>query len=260
MLVWRRPSLRRLSRTDGFRDWRRTAADWIDGQFREIGLAATGLAPIGFAVTDHCSLGRPRSAWFPQHIGPLYVRCDREVTGIYGLSGDPAARLAELATAVGSAGWYVPGYTSVVAPLREQLAGPLRARGIGSSYLRWRLQPGAEPPPGWHDPGPPLSPKPEVVLHIQAELGAMASGRPPADGLTRLADQRMTLPTTATDLELPLERSEADVAALVQRALEHSDAVLALRISFIYLAARYTAALPFRLGASRRVSNRKPPS
>jgi hypothetical protein len=231
----RRPRLDRVPRTAAFRKHRTAAAAWAGGQLRLIESAVPWLERAGVAVEDGCWLSRDAHGWVISHGDRWHISCTRVVTAVYGASGDAASQIRELAVAAAAAGWacYGDRVPDPVARLAELVLDPFQQRGSGTVTAGW-WPGGAEPPPGWRPPAPPLAAKPPLSLTIYAErtwpaVPGLASDLPPRlRGL-----QRLGFPA-ATPFYQPVELSEEDAAALVKQASATADHVFALSIRITY--------------------------
>ena len=232
----RRPRLGRVPRTAAFRKDRAAAAAWVDGQFSLIEAAIPWLERAGVAVEDGCWLSRETHGWVVSHGDRWHISCTRAVTAAYGASGDAATQIGELAVAAGAAGWACYGnrIPDPVARLAELVLDPFQQHGTGDATAGWRPAGGAEPPPGWCPPAPPLTARPPLSLTIHAErtwpaVPGLAPDRPP---LLR-GSQRLG-PPAATPFYQPVELSEEGTTALVKRASATADHVFAVSIRITY--------------------------
>jgi len=119
--------------------------------------------------------------------------------------------------------------------LAELVLDPFQQRGTGHATAGWRPTEGAEPPPGWRPPAPPLAAEPPLSLIIHAERtvpalpGLAPDLPPPLRGGQRLG------PPAATPFYQPVELSEEDTTTLVKRASATADHVFVVSIRITYL-------------------------
>ena len=121
-----------------------------------------------------------------------------------------------------------------MARLAELVLDPFQRRGVGHATAGWRPASGAEPPPGWRPPTPPLAARPPLSLTIHAErtrlaLPGLAPDLPP---LLR-GIQRLGSPAAAPFYQ-PVELSEEDATTLVKRKSATAGHVFAVSIRITY--------------------------
>jgi hypothetical protein len=232
----RRPRLGRLPRTAAFRTHRAAAAAWVDRQFRLIESAVPWLERAGVAVEDGCWLSRDGHGWVVSHGDRWHISCTRMVTAVYGASGDAASQIRELAAAVGAAGWacHGDGVPDPGGRLADLALDPFQQRGTGHATAGWRPTEGAEPPPGWCPPAPPLAAKPPLSLIFYAERTVPAVPGLAPDLPPPLRGQRLG-PPAATPFYQPVELSEEDTTTLVKRASTTADQVFVVSMRITYL-------------------------
>ena len=236
----RAPSLRRVSRKAALQPNRAAAGTWVEGQFQLIESAVPWLDRAGLTVYDHCELSRAERGWITQHSDPWYVTCTREATAVYGMNGDPAAMLTDVAAALDAVGWRGYQDPNPVFRLRELLMASLQAQGFSDDNLSWEPRVGVQPPPGWRVLEPPLAPTPYVSLDIHAESREITESDPARDDyLPPLKRRWNDLPPVTSRLDHPVEWTEPDAMALAEQVFAHSDYVLAIRINIAYFEGRY---------------------
>jgi hypothetical protein len=232
----RRPRLDRVPRTTAFRKHRTAAAAWVDGQFRLIESAVPQLERAGVTVEDECWLSLDSHGWVISRSDRWHISCTRVVTAAYGANGDAATQIRELAVAAAAAGWACHGdrVPDPAARLAELVLDPFRQRGTGTATAGWQPARGAEPPPGWRPPAPPLAAKPPLSLTIHAERTwpAVPGLGPDLPPLLR-GGQRLG-PPAATPFYQPVELSEENTTTLVKRASAAADHVFAMSIRITY--------------------------
>lgn len=232
----RRPHLERVPRTAAFRTGRAAAAAWVEGQFRLIEAAVPWLERAGMTVEDGCELSRDAHGWVVSHGDRWHISCTRTATASYGASGPAVPQIRELAAAAGAAGWACHGdrIPDPVGRLAELLLDQFQRHGAGHATAGWRSAKGAEPPPGWRPPAPPLAAKPPLSLTIHAERtqpalpGLAPSLPPPLRGIQRLGSP------AATPFYQPVELSEEDTTTLVKRTSATAGHVFAVSIRITY--------------------------
>ena len=232
----RRPRLDRVPRTAAFRKDRIAAAAWADGQLRLIESAVPWLERAGVAVEDGCWLSRDGHGWVISHGDRWHISCTRVVTAAYGASGDAATQIRELAVAAAAAGWacYGDRVPDPVARLAGRVLDPFQQRGTGTATAGWQSAGGAEPPPRWRPPAPPLAAKPPLSLTIHAErtwpaVPGVAPDLPPL-----LRGRQRLGPLAATSFYQPVELSEEDTTTLVKQASATADHVFIMSIRITY--------------------------
>ena len=231
----RRPHLERVPRTAAFRTDRAAAAAWVEGQFRLIEAAAPGLERAGMTVEDGCGLRLDSHGWVVSRSDRWHISCTRTVTAVYRASGTAATQIRELAAAAAAAGWacYGDRGTDPAARLADSVLDPFQRHGAGHATAGWRPARGAEPPPGWRPPAPPLAARPPLSLTIHAERTPAGPGLAP-DLPPRLRGiQRFGRPA-ATPSYQPVELSEEDTTTLVQRAFATASHVFAVSLRITY--------------------------
>jgi hypothetical protein len=232
----RRPHLARVPRTAAFRTDRAAAAAWVEEQFRLIEAAVPWLERAGLTVEDGCGLSRDVHGWVVSHRDRWHISCTRTVTAVYGASGTAVTQINELAAAVGAAGWacYGDGIPDPVARLAELVLDPFQRHGAGHATAGWRPAKGAEPPPGWRPPAPPLAARPPLSLIIHAERTQPALAGP-APALPPLLRGIQSLgPPPATPFYQPVELSEEDTTTLVKRTSATAGHVFVVSIRITY--------------------------
>jgi hypothetical protein len=154
----------------------------------------------------------------------------------YGASGDAASQIRELSAAVGAAGRACHGdwVPDPGARLADLALDPFQQRGTGQATAGWRPTEGAEPPPGWCPPAPPLAAKPPLSLIFYAERTVPAVPGLAPDLPPPLRGQRLG-PPAATTFYQPVELSEEDTATLVKRASTTADQVFVVSMRITYL-------------------------
>jgi hypothetical protein len=233
LLLWlitrppRKPRLDRIAYTAKVRRRRAVAVAWLDEQFNLIESAVPALDHANVAVDD--SIWLSRAGLGIAHSDRWCVSATRRVTAVYGVTGDAGAHLAALAAAAGAAGWGYYGFPDPVARLEELLVGPLRDHGVCAASPGWRPQPGITPPPGWEPPANPRATARPVRMSIQAERQQAV----PATRAPTCPRWPESLPV-ATPFHYPVERTEADVAALAERTLAWTGQVIAVTIAITY--------------------------
>ena len=230
----RQPRLDRVPRTAAFRKHHAAAAAWVDGQFRLIESALPWLKRAGMAVEDGCWLSRDVHGWLVSHSDRWHISCTRVVTAAYGASGDAATQIRELAVAAGAAGWADYGDQDPVARLAELVLDPFQQHGTGDATAGWRPTGGAEPPPGWRPPAPPLAARPPLSLTIHALRTRPALPGLALDFSPLLYGLQRHVPPAATPSCQPVELSDEDTMTLVKRASTTAGHVFAMSIRITY--------------------------
>ena len=230
------PDLARFSRGAEFGRLQSAAAAWADRNFALIEHSAPGLDRVGRQVLDRCETGlgsRPLSI----PADPPSVTCTREITAVYGADGRLDAALAELAAALGAAGWGARG-GETTAPL------DLGRREPPEWPVRWSPGPGLGLPAGLETMPPdrrfPLS------RWLDMGIGWISRGQH-AELVTTTAGGRSGAARTATATYHPVEAGGPEVRDLAGRALARHEHAVAVRIGIVYYLNSNVNAAPGRL-------------
>jgi hypothetical protein len=231
------PDLARFTRGAEFGQLQSAAAAWADQNFALIERGAPGLDRVGRQVLDRCETGlgsRPLSV--PRD--PPSVTCTREITVVYGADGRLDDRLAELAAALGAAGWGDRHGDTTVA-LRD-----LGRRQPPEWPVDW------SPVAGFGLPGAleTMPPDRRFPLKRWLDMGIGWTSRGKRAGLvTTTALSGPDDPRAATATYRPVEAGGTDVTDLVGQALARHEHAIGIRIGICYYLNANASARPGRL-------------
>jgi hypothetical protein len=260
------PDLARFTRSDDLRQFHSTLVGWLDQNLGLIESDAPWLNRTGSWVFDRCYTSAPAKRGnafefltFPRPYPQ--VRCEREVTAVYGFDGSLPDRLTGLITALAAAGWQE---NSVWTPLRDFARGG----GLGElpkppyERLRWSPVPGLGPPQALNLAGDSY---PIDDGRAELAIGWISRGQPaellstrffpqPGDhGPTANLDWAKPLRwpadlASANAVYRPVEISEAGVSDLAGRAVARHEHAVAIRIAVEYYYPKPAATARLRYG------------
>jgi hypothetical protein len=177
----------------------------------------------GRRVDDYCRVRIDES--LDLHPATIGVECHRTVTAVYGADGPLTARLADLGTFLGSAGW---GDFFSYGAIHFVPEGTLEVQHPPVSGL-WQQA----PLPAGTEAVPPAG----VHLARLVQVGWTSRGQPPdprwtLDGTWRPAGP--VPPETASRYWHPVETDDADISVLAARALAGHEHAIAIGIPICY--------------------------
>jgi hypothetical protein len=231
------PNLPRFTRSAEFARLQSAAAAWADRSFELVEQGAPWLDRAGRRVLDRCDTGLDSHA-FSFLPDPPSVTCCREVTVVYGCDGSLSARLAELASVLGSAGW---GDSSDdgTAPIRDLDRRKRPVRQVNWAPVQdFGLPAGLEAMP------------PERRFPLNRWLYMTISWVSRGKSLVLVwAGERSRPgdPRTGTPTHQPVEVADTGVDQMAGRALERHEHAIAIRIELTYYLNANVNARPKRL-------------
>jgi hypothetical protein len=250
-------------------------AGWLDDNFRVIEDGAPWLDRAGAWVFDRCHTSAPGTRGRPLEFvalprPPVEVRCERDVTVVYGFDGRLSARLSVLGEALAAAGWREGG---TVVSLPELSARSGRGELPLDVHLDWSplpgigLAPGQSPTgesytvgDGWVEMGIGWISREESA----AELRTFRFGQPGDRGRTANLEEARQLGwpadlTAANIIYQPVEVSPAGLDELAARAVARHEYAIAIRITGHYYpnAEARDERLPRRLRPIRPTGRRR---
>jgi hypothetical protein len=234
------PDLRRFTRTGTFRGFQSAGASWVERNFRLIESGVPWLVRTGCRVTDRCQTEFAMRGAHPitARWEPPGVRCDRDVTVGYGLDGDLASKLTDLAAVLARAGWGEL-HDDTTIPIAD-----LAARVPPVWPVRWSPVPGNAHPAALETMPPDR--RFDLKYWIEMAIG-WSSGEWHADLETTPALVRTDERGAATVMYHPVEVAGPAISDLAQGALAGHEHAVVIRISVCYYLNPNANARPGRL-------------